>query len=319
MGIVSKYRQYRLMIVKQISTDLVREVSDTYKYFKYGWPSNTGHQEFLHWNHNICDAPRGAYFDMRSVGGWTPLLEDIHQELEMDGWGIQRAYINGYCFGNDAAAHTDSINQKVPQKTAIIYLNDEWDINWGGETVIFENDEIIKSVLPKEGRVFLFDSTLLHGARPLSKTFGGIRKVLVFKYFDLNYTTPSLDFLYQQTKDAEHSGGTFLQHLFNTAKIAHDHNFSEDIIKACFFHSIYGTEYYNFDKNITREEIKEQIGDKAESLVHEFCTLKDRTNTILKSDNIELKQIEFCNLIEQNTHGQYDTTLSELSKSIFPK
>ena len=308
------------MIVKQVSNDLVRGVSQQSLPFHYGWPSNVDTKEFLHWNHNICDAGFDTYFDMRSVEMWSPILEKIHQELDMDGWGIQRAYINGYCFGNDAAAHVDSKNSNIPQKTAIIYLNEEWDINWGGETVIFENDEIIKSVLPKEGRVFIFNSSLLHAARPLSKTFGNIRRVLVFKYFDLNYTTPCLDYLYQQTKNAEHSVGTFFEHLLTTGKIAQEHEFSEDVIKACWFHSIYGTEYYNFDaEKITREEIKKQIGEKSESLVYEFCSMTNRVDTILNSDNIELKQIEFCNLLGQNTHGQYGETLSKLSEFIFTK
>ena len=134
---------------------------------------------------------------------------------------------------------------------------------------------------------------------------------------------PLVDYLKDIGCDKQkHSGGSrsLLHHLVAVSILLSERGCSDDLCKAGLFHSIYGTEYYNFDaEKITREEIKKQIGEKSESLVYEFCSMTNRVDTILNSDNIELKQIEFCNLLGQNTHGQYGETLSKLSEFIFTK
>jgi len=304
--------------IKEIDSHLAQEISRTYTHLNHGWPSNANKKDFVHWNYLIKEIKPPYLYDLRVMPEWTDLLEEAYNQIGLD-WGIQRVYINGYTYGTDAASHTDKgkMFDSVPMKTAVIYLNDEWNLDWGGETALFDEDEIIYSVLPKLGRVLLFDSDILHAARPLSRNFHGLRKILAFKYFDKSHTTPFLEYLYNLTEGQEHTGRTFLHHLFGVADVASYYKFDKDVIKACYFHSIYGTEFYEFNKDITREDIKKQIGDKAESLVHEFCTMTDRINTILKSDNKQLKQIEFANLIEQNTNGKNNQIIEQLEHQIF--
>lgn len=304
--------------IKEIDSHLAQEISRRYSHLSHGWPSNGDKKDFLHWNYLIKEIKAPYLYDLRVMPEWTDLLEEAYNQIGLE-WGIQRAYINGYTYGTDAASHYDThkLLAHVPMKTAVIYLNDEWNLDWGGETALFDEGEIIYSVLPKLGRVLLFDSDILHAARPLSRHFHGLRKILAFKYFDKSHTTPFLEYLYKQTEGHDHTGRTFLHHLFSVADIATHNKFDDDVIKACYFHSIYGTEYYEFNKNITREDIKQQIGEKAESLVHEFCTMTNRTQTIIQSDNMQLKQIEFANLIDQNVNGRYNQTLEQLEKQIF--
>lgn len=304
--------------VTQIDGELATEISKIYTQFRYGWSSNHEKDNYHHWNFLIKEVPVPYLFDIRVMPEWNDLLEDIYNQIGLK-WSVQRTYINGYTYGTDAASHKDSPKSlsDVPQKTAIIYLNDEWNLDWGGETALFDEGEIIYSILPAHGRVLLFDSHMLHAARPLSRHFHGLRKILAIKYFDPDYTTPFLNYLYENTKGYEHSGRSFLHHLFSVAEIASKNKFDDDVIRACYFHSIYGTEYYNFKKNISRDEIRKQIGVKAESLVHEFCTMKDRTKTILKSDSLQLKQIEYANLLDQNIDGKFHLILQELDDQIF--
>jgi len=304
--------------IRQIDSSISKDISESFQYLKYGWPSATG-GDLRHWNMMIREIEPPYLFDMRTMPEWTEILEETYNAIGID-WPIQRAYVNGYTYGTDAGSHTDShhLLKDVPMKTAIVYLNDEWDLDWGGETALFENGEIIRSVLPKPGRVFIFDSHMLHAARPLSKTFHGIRKILALKYYDPKYTTPFLQYLHDHTKGHDHSGRTFLHHLFSVAYIASKHKFDDDVIKACYFHSIYGTEYYKFDnEKVTRDDVRKHSGEKSESLVHEFCTLKNRTDTILKSDSLELKQIEYANLVDQNHDGRHGETLQKLHDMIF--
>jgi hypothetical protein len=82
--------------------------------------------------------------------------------------------------------------------------------------------------------------------------------------------------------------------------------------KAGLFHSIYGTEYYINSKklNIQRDEIIKLIGNESENLVYTFCSLSNRTQTILSSDlknnfNLQLRWVEYANLIEQNKNHPF--------------
>ena len=63
--------------------------------------------------------------------------------------------------------------------TFLLYLNPDWSINDYGETVFYEkNDditEIITEVLPKYGRVVIFQGIIPHSARPPSRNFTGAR------------------------------------------------------------------------------------------------------------------------------------------------
>lgn len=107
------------------------------------------------------------------------------------------AYFNGITYGVEAHAHVDSFKENYT--TAIIYVCENWNSHWGGETVFFDgkfvnnpaddifySHDIIKSVLPKYNRVLLFDSRIIHSVRPLSKSFKNLRKTLMFKIKNKN-------------------------------------------------------------------------------------------------------------------------------------
>lgn len=71
--------------------------------------------------------------------------------------------------------------------TAIVFLNDRWDINWAGETVIVDdNNEIVKSFAPTPGKFILFKSNLRHGARPVSREAPYPRLGLTFQCKNAN-------------------------------------------------------------------------------------------------------------------------------------
>lgn len=106
---------------------------------------------------------------------------------------LESCYINGLTFGTEAYPHIDF--KEKGNISVIIYLCESWNSYWGGETVFFdknyiENDpaneifyqhDIIKSVLPKFNRMVLFEGNITHAVRPISKSFKGLRKTLMFK------------------------------------------------------------------------------------------------------------------------------------------
>ena len=64
------------------------------------------------------------------------------------------------------------------------YLNNFWDFKFGGETVFLnpDNQDIFKSVIPKPGRVIVFDGNIEHCARDVRRDVNDLRMVLTFKY-----------------------------------------------------------------------------------------------------------------------------------------
>lgn len=82
------------------------------------------------------------------------------------GYKPYRAYTNVASFGDMLFTHTDCLPDQH-DLTALWYLCDEWDLEWGGETLFFdERDEIACAVMPRPGRLVIFDGAIKHVGRP---------------------------------------------------------------------------------------------------------------------------------------------------------
>lgn len=131
-------------------------------------------------------------------------------------------------------------------------------------------------------------------------------------------------FLQDLTSSKRHTGKPFYQHLFNVYTYLKGHNLPEEVCDAGLFHSIYGTEFYDFHHDrITRDVVRGLIGEYAEELVHIFCTTKDRINAITNNTmGFDAKRardlclIEFANLRDQNTRARYQDKLVLLAEAI---
>jgi|TARA_R110000744_G_scaffold110784_1_gene208905 hypothetical protein len=141
------------------------------------------------------------------------------------------------------------------------------------------------------------------GSIPIS---GTISKVLLMKY------KKELSFLKKiGCKELPHSDRTLYDHLYGTAEILIENNRPDYEVKGGLFHSIYGTERYKKSEklNITRENIKELLGDTSEQIVYIFCNLEERCRKITQGEEIEeqyiesLRWIEYANLLEQNKYN----------------
>jgi hypothetical protein len=302
----------------------------------YGWPAT--HDKAFdqgHWNRQILKNSKLFPFDHGKMPyiDYHPVLKNVWEMLQhtLGHTNLLRCYINGYTYGTDGYAHVDDVwvDKKYgidsSGKTIIVYLNETWDIDWAGETVIFDNDnEIETSLLPKYGRVLSFKSSKLHAARPVSRACQSLRKVLVFKTVHDVVNSKEIKFLIDTTKHLSHGGKSFFEHLYNTMIILEGKTQSKDVCAAGLFHSIYGTEFYRNDKpTIDRYIIKDLIGDYAESLVHEFCRLTSRLDTLLNNSNNyeenflkDLLMIEMANLIEQNSSSKHTDNIVKIQSKL---
>jgi hypothetical protein len=93
----------------------------------------------------------------------------MNESFKDDGVFIKphRVIMNLYNHGDSSWLHKDSDDES--DWTAIIFLNEHWDINWGGDFVLVENNEILAAFAATPGKYVLFKSNLLHGARPVTR------------------------------------------------------------------------------------------------------------------------------------------------------
>lgn len=194
-------------------------------------------------------------------------------------------------------------------ETVLVYCNHEWDANYGGETVYFTDDqsEILYSSMPKKNRVVVFDASIPHAARSVSRNCKILRKVLVFKTRRRVIDEKAcVEFIKKHFDNIPHSRSTFADHLKGTADILKKHAISIDVCAAGLFHAVYGTAYFKHNTEISRDTVRELIGNYAENLAHIFGTLQNRTEAIINNtENFDrvtryhLACIEYANLMEQ--------------------
>ena len=300
---------------------------------RYGWKANSGADyDQGHWNRRILNDFKGWEYDH----GAMPMINH-HPEVRFLWENIQqvlgprtlvRAYCNGYTYGTDGYIHTDDsetirkYGEGAISETVIVYLNNEWKMDWGGETIVLGEGEaagdIEVSIIPKYGRTFVFDSHRQHAARPLSRACSELRQIIVFKTASDQINNSKIHFLLDKTSDADHSGGkadgsTLFEHLWHSAQVAKiicGNNIEEweAVTDATLFHSIYGTDYYKGNTHkVSKSNVRELIGPEAEELVQEFCSTKNRTPAIIKNEkgwedrmHRNLLIMECANLIDQS-------------------
>lgn len=92
---------------------------------------------------------------------------------------LRIAYINSIVFGDVTKIHVDTDDDDI---TVIYYINDEWDREWGGETIFYEQGEPVLAVLPKAGRAIISDARIEHIGRSPTRLFYGTRYTLAIKF-----------------------------------------------------------------------------------------------------------------------------------------
>lgn len=315
------------------SDKILKTVLDKYatQDFKYGWKA--ANKEMIdqgydqgHWNNYITPMPmsfmENAPFDlslMRSfrnkhpelLAMWTR-MKDVIPEPESR--GISRIYVNGYTYGTDGYVHTDDqwIHRRYREttETCLVYLNDVWDYQWAGETVCLdaETEEINKAVLPKWGRLFAFDSHVLHGARPVSRICKRLRTIIVFKTMTKNIYHEGLVYLMENgLDDIQFGEESLFQHLYDVGlHAAEKYDADSSLLNCMFFYPIYNIPNV---VNPSRKEVKSIIGDLPEQVIHVYCGYKGDSKAILNRSNDDFKRylvlIDLCRLEVAEPDNEY--------------
>jgi hypothetical protein len=263
---------------------------------QYGSRSNSKSDPHGHWSrkfvtdnsYNLADVSHELEENVR----YAPLNDAwkfLRDSFLANGLLI-RCYLNGYTYGVDGYFHSDS--QRADEHTAIIYMNEEWEPDWAGETVFLDaNGDIIKSVLPKKNRAVIFNANIQHAGRSVSRKCTVLRKALIYK----TRNRRSRDFerlsVFLQRAGAlkyKHRWGSLHDHLVRTFSILERRGFDKCVRLAGGLHSIYGTNKFPHALMAPEKEqaVIDEFGDTAAHLASLFSLL-NRPSTLESPVRIE--------------------------------
>lgn len=155
--------------------------------WEWGWKSNPKNDKFsfLHIHFGGANHPdhveeqfdcesqiREKYKVLHDMWGLISTFRDEPQKLV-------RCYANGYPYGCEGTTHTDS--SKANSLTWIFYPNSYWHPDWGGETMFFDDGDVVAAIYPKPGRLIAFKGTMHHVARGVTKLCPVMRVTVMFK------------------------------------------------------------------------------------------------------------------------------------------
>lgn len=159
-----------------ISDNLVKALFESIHQpvYKFGQKSNAG-DDFGFWIANIDDQTRNTVPALRT------LWETVERAITQGSCDMERMYVNAYGYGDCPTVHLD--NSQEGYFTVLYYANYEWNFNWAGETVFYNEvkDEIIRAVYPKPGRIVVFDSRIPHVAREPNRICPVVRYTIAMK------------------------------------------------------------------------------------------------------------------------------------------
>jgi len=162
--------------------------------WQFGWKSDPKADPYAFWHKHFAGSIHPDHFLKEGQGRQYDCAEELRrnaplihgmwehlQETALAGHVLMRCYANGHTFGSDGSVHTDSLVEE--SFTSVYYPHQRWELNWGGETVLFdkEKSDIVASVYPRPNRLATFRGTIPHVARGVSRVCPVMRITLMFK------------------------------------------------------------------------------------------------------------------------------------------
>ena len=103
----------------------------------------------------------------------------------------QRAYVNCSVYGDSYYLHRDCTFQER-HVTALYYANFEWQPDWGGETIYYNDEEDAElAITPKPGRLVIARGAILHRGNVPARSCYEERYTLAYKLNSLGIAAPS--------------------------------------------------------------------------------------------------------------------------------
>jgi SM-20-related protein len=303
----------------------------------YGSRSNSSTDPHGHWSRKFVTAGKHNLADVSYLLDGDEEFDAINaawkflRATRLKSSVLIRCYLNGYTYGTDGYFHTDS--ERADEHTAIVFMNDEWNPDWAGETVFLdERGDIVRSALPKRNRAVIFPARLRHAGRGVSRKCVELRQTLVFKARkrrSKNFERLSVFLRKKGATMLSHREGSLHDHLARTFSILEACGLEDEVCFGGGLHAIYGTNAFtrSLMTPSAKAAIVKKFGERAERLAYLFSIL-DRPDTLespLEQDQDtvvaelrdkrklklprqvfeDLRKIECANLHDQNLLAEY--------------
>lgn len=116
--------------------------------------------EYRHWATEI------ALDTLPTMPFFAPTLAALAEFAPAQRYRAYRSYVNVAHYGDMLFSHTDCL-PGAGELTALWYICDRWDHEWGGETLFYDDaNDVRAAVTPRPGRLAIFNGELLHVGRP---------------------------------------------------------------------------------------------------------------------------------------------------------
>jgi hypothetical protein len=116
--------------------------------------------EFRHW---VCEMPLA---NLARTSLWPPTEAAVRGVRPEERFAPYRVYTNFASFGDTLLTHVDALPE-LRELTALWFLCESWDKEWGGETLFYDaGGDAQIAVAPRAGRLLLFDGAIRHAGKP---------------------------------------------------------------------------------------------------------------------------------------------------------
>ena len=163
--------------IAQLIDMQLREVSWKYDYDSVKGGTNKHWHVFL--GHKVGE-----------LGDFVPIWNQISDRYNYE---MERAYLNAHTHGIEPHIHRDDGDM-----TFIYYPRMDWKPQWGGGTIVFDED--VNAVLHagyRGNRIINFEANAMHQAQPVSRECYQLRTCIVFKTYRNDANPDRLDFYKQ--------------------------------------------------------------------------------------------------------------------------
>jgi len=309
--------------------------------FRYGWQSINSRDQsipYAHWNNTFAgvDAENGLDLSNKLDGAIAKAWEHIRSTY-CPGASLVRCYMNAHTYGVEGYPHTDTIRNG---HTVLVYLNDVWKREWGGETMFYDKDTVLYAELPKRNKGLIFDGKICHVAKGVTRLCPSLRVTLMFKITkqdDIDSDRDRLqEFLMSIKADTgpHANNSSLLGHLLRTYDYLKAIGQPQYVCNAGAIHSIFGTNLYQWKDRLDyseRDRVAAAAGEDATRLAEIFSkvprpaaiesALKQFTGKLLalsgpaieitQLDLNDLAAIEGANLRDQSAFGNHYPMLKD--------
>ena len=125
--------------------------------------NETARRDSLDFKHWVCEMPLE---NLPRTSLWLATEKAIAAQRPDERFLPYRCYTNFASFGDVLLTHVDAL-PNTREMTALWFLCETWDTEWGGETLFYDAaGDAQLAVSPKPARLLLFDGAIRHAGKP---------------------------------------------------------------------------------------------------------------------------------------------------------